>query len=124
MFNSVEDILFWFFRCKTMRYEFFQKQYCVNDKLCSVDDIDIILSRLLLSGKLTNNHIKILIKYCEQNIIPSYIRNDYNDVVLWNDLISILKNVFVEKGFLNSSNNYDCFAMNDNIDDLKNVGNA
>jgi hypothetical protein len=124
-FDSVEAILFWFCRCKNFRYDLMQKNSSsILGKICSIDDVEIILNRLLLARIILPEHIKVLKKYTEQSIIPTPGIDDDADVFLWKDLIDALFPVFSKKGFLQDCDNEkNCCVLekNSNMNEIKNT---
>ncbi len=126
-FNSVEDVLFWFCKCKMLRYDLLQKDISSSKKVCSIDDIEIILTRLLLSRTISADHIKVLKKYSDQSIIPVSGMDDDYDVFLWENLMDILFPVFLKKGFLQAVDDVKSDAVStckiqydSDLQDLKN----
>ena len=99
-FDTAEEVWFWFCLCESS-----PKGYSGYSsgmmRPCETSDVVIILKRLILNKKLTQEHLKVLSMYGLKQISPS---ERYGDPVfhcfLWKQALEKLSEVFKLKGII------------------------
>ena len=101
-FVSAEEAWFWFCKYNGRRNGY--KSVSTAHKVlrpCSVDDVYIVVSKLLLSGAITKQHLSVLLKYGKHQIEPDgRIFDECEDAVLWREAMAKMEKVFMEKGIV------------------------
>lgn len=54
-FQNAEQLWFWFLYSKSIRYNFSKTRACATRRPCEVLDVETLITKLYLAGKLTDN---------------------------------------------------------------------
>jgi len=100
-FESAEEAWFWFckydvrngYKPKTSDYKIIRP--------CFLDDIYIVVSKLYLSRKIKERHLKTLIKYGRMQIAPDgRIVDEQDEALWWEDAMDKMETLLRAKGIV------------------------
>ena len=101
LFNSAEEAWLWFCKYESMVKSKPKNSSCRIVRPCYLDDIYIAVSRLYLARKISERHVKTLIKYGKLQLIPDErISDEYMEAMWWQDAMDKLEILLIKKGIV------------------------
>ncbi len=100
LFDSAEEAWFWY--CK-YEEKSFSKSNSSNKIIrpCYLDDIYIVVSKLYLARKISERHLKTLIKYGKMQVVPDHrILEEQEEALWWDDAMDKLETILMKKGIV------------------------
>ncbi len=101
-FHSVEQLWFWFLYTKQLRNGFsYQNNRGGGKKICELLDVETLITRLYLSGKLTDEHLSVMKEFGDKRRCPhQHIWAENKKAAVWNAAMQIINTEAVKKGWL------------------------
>ncbi len=105
LFDSAEEAWFWFCRYdERIGYKSNNSNFKII-RPCQLDDIYIVVSRLYIARKISERHLKTLIKYGRLQIVPDErILEEQEEALWWSDAMDKLEIVLIKKGIVKCKN--------------------
>ncbi|MBQ6110627.1 MAG: hypothetical protein IJL05_04565 [Alphaproteobacteria bacterium] len=99
-FQNAEQLWFWFVYSKSAQNGFIH--HCANTKRpCELLDVETLITKLYLSGKLSDEQLKIMKKFGDKRRAPhQYIYSENKAAMLWKNAMDTLKDAANKKGWL------------------------
>ena len=99
-FQNAEQLWFWFLYSKSIQNNF--RHNCSSVKRpCEILDVEILITKLYLAGKLTEAQLETMKKFGDRRRAPNqYIYAENKHAALWNSAMETLKESAKEKGWI------------------------
>ena len=99
-FENAQEVWFWFCFCESIPKGYNENtNYAVRP--CETSDIAIIIKRLIIEKKLSQEHLKVLSLYGLKQIEPSEKYGEpAHHCFLWKQALERLSKVFLSKGII------------------------
>ena len=99
-FQNAEQLWFWFLYSKSIQNNFRRNSGSVK-RPCEILDVEILVTKLYLSGKLSEAQLETMKKFGDKRHAPNqYIYAENKFVALWNSAMDTLKKSAKEKGWI------------------------
>lgn len=99
-FQNAEQLWFWFLYSKSMQNGFNYHRSSVK-RPCEILDVETLITKLYLCGKLTDEQLNIMKKFGDKKRSPhQYIYSENRATALWNSAMDVLKDYASKKGWL------------------------
>ena len=98
-FTNAEHLWFWFVSSRRLQSGLGRKGKAESDRPCELVDIEAMISRLYMSGKLTIKHLEVLRKYGEKRLVPNG-HTERQAAAVWDEAISIIARECRRKGWI------------------------
>ena len=98
-FTNAEHLWFWFVSSRRLQTGIGRKTRAESDRPCELVDIEAMISRLYMAGRLAIKHLEVLKKYGEKRLVPNG-HNERQDATLWDEAISIIAYECKRKGWI------------------------
>ena len=99
-FQSAEQLWFWFLYSKSIQNGIHRPVSSIR-RPCELLDVETLITKLYLSGKLTDEQLDVLKKYGDKRRAPhQYIYAENKAAALWNSAMEIIKSSAYKKGWL------------------------
>ena len=83
-FHSAEQMWFWFVYSKSVQMGFVRKSNPSNKRACELLDVETLITKLYLSGKLTDEQLLVMKEYGDKHRAPhQYIWAENRAADLW-----------------------------------------
>lgn len=101
-FQNAEQIWFWFTYSRSVRQDIGnQSRYGSGRRVCELLDIESLVTKLYLCGKLSAEHLSVMKKYGDRRRAPhQYVWRENHDAAVWNSAMKILELAGREKGWI------------------------
>ena len=100
-FHNAEQMWFWFIYSKSVQSGFMRHNFTANKKVCELLDVETLITKLYLSGQLTEEHLKIMKKFGDKRRAPhQYIWSENHDAYIWKCAMDILENAAKKKHWI------------------------
>ena len=100
-FHNAEQMWFWFVYSKSIQSGFIQKRHQSTKRVCELLDIETLVTKLYLSGQLSQEQLSIMKKYGDKRRAPhQYIWSENHDAYVWQCAMSVLENAARKKNWL------------------------
>ncbi len=100
-FHTAEQMWFWFIYSKSVQSGFIQNHRCSATKICELLDVETMITKLYLSGALTEEHLAVMKKYGDKRRAPhQYIWAENHDAYVWKCAMEIIENASRKKGWI------------------------
>lgn len=100
-FQSGEQLWFWFLYSKSVRNDFSRIHYTPTRRPCEILDVESLITKLYLSGKLTEEQLSIMKEFGDKRRAPhQYIWKENRATQLWNDAMMILNDAAQKRGWI------------------------
>lgn len=101
-FHNAEQMWFWFVYSKSVQSGFIQNHRTGSRRVCELLDVETMITKLYLSGQLTEEHLSVMKKYGDKRRAPhQYIWNENHDAYLWKCAMEILENAARKNNWIN-----------------------
>ena len=98
-FQNAEQMWFWFLYSKSIQNGF-RKTSCVH-RPCEILDVETLITKLFLSGKLTEEQLLVMKKFGDKKRAPhQYIYSENRATALWNSAMQIIGDVARKNGWI------------------------
>ena len=99
-FQNAEQLWFWFLYSKSVQNGFMRK-YSTTRRPCEVLDVETMITKLYLAGKLTTEQLSVMKKFGDKKRAPhQYIYSENRAAGLWNSAMEILDSAAKQKGWI------------------------
>jgi hypothetical protein len=100
-FQSGEQLWFWFLYSKAVRNGFSRIQYTPTRRPCEILDVESLITKLYLSGQLTDEQLNVMKKFGDKRRAPhQYIWSENHAAQLWNDAMCVLNDAAKKRGWI------------------------
>ncbi len=90
-FQSAEQLWFWFLYSRSIRNDFSRARANPTRRPCEILDIETMITKLYLSGRLTDEQLAVMKKYGDKRRAPhQYIWNENKDAAEWKKAMDVL----------------------------------
>ena len=99
-FQSAERLWFWLLYSKSVQNSFL-KQHQTIRRPCEILDVETLITKLYLSGKLSDEQLKIMKKFGDKKRAPhQYIYSENRAAAIWDSAMKTLENAARKNGWL------------------------
>ncbi len=101
LFENAEEAWFWY--CRYDERNGFKLNNSSNRiiRVCNLDDIYLVVSKLYLAKKISERHLKTLIKYGRMQIVPDErIEEEKDEALWWSDAMDKIEIILKNKGIV------------------------
>ena len=99
-FQNAEQLWFWFLFSKSVQNNFIRKTTTVR-RPCELLDVETLITKLYLSGKLTDEQLNVMKKFGDKKRAPhQYIYSENKAAALWQSAMETLTDAAYQKGWL------------------------
>ncbi len=101
-FQNAEQIWFWFLYSKSVRNDIgMHNGRTATRRVCELVDVETLITKLYLSGKLTDAQLAIMKEFGDRHRAPhQYVWRENHAAALWDAAMSVLEDAAREKGWL------------------------
>ncbi len=100
-FQSAEQLWFWFLYSKSIQNGFARGHAPTRKRVCEVLDVETLITKLYLCGKLSDAHLNVMKKFGDRRRAPhQYIWTENRAAALWNDAMKIIEDAASERGWI------------------------
>ncbi|MBO4683018.1 MAG: hypothetical protein J5611_00350 [Alphaproteobacteria bacterium] len=101
-FQNAEQIWFWFIYSKSVHNDFArQNRYGSTRRICELVDVETLVTKLHLCGKLSIEHLTVMKTYGDKRRAPhQYIWRENHDAAVWDSAMRILNKAARDKGWI------------------------
>lgn len=101
-FQNAEQLWFWFLYSKQMRENNFGRMRAAPTRRpCEVLDVETMITKLYLSGRLNDEQLCIMKKFGDRRRAPhQHIWNENRAAALWNSAMNVLDTAARERGWI------------------------
>lgn len=98
-FQNAEQLWFWFLYSKSMQNNF-RGHHSGTKRPCEILDVEVLITKLYLSGKLSEEQLETMKKFGDKRHAPrQYIYAENKSAALWNSAMKTLGQSAKEKGW-------------------------
>lgn len=99
-FQNAEQLWFWFLYSKSLQNGL-NRNYASVRRPCELIDVETLITKLYLSGKLTDTQLKIMKKFGDKRRAPhQYIYSENKYASLWQTAMDTLNEYAKDKGWI------------------------
>lgn len=99
-FQNVEQLWFWFLYSKSLQNGF-MRNYSSIKRPCELLDVETMITKLYLAGKLSDEQLYVLKKFGDKKRAPhQYIYSENRAARLWNEAMQTIDNEARKKDWL------------------------
>lgn len=99
-FQNAEQLWFWFLYSKSIQNGFCHNRPA-NNKPCEILDVETLITKLYLCGKLTDEQLNVMKKFGDKRRTPhQYIYYENKSAALWQSAMDTLQEYASAKGWL------------------------
>jgi hypothetical protein len=100
-FQSAEQLWFWFLYSRAVRNDFSRVRANPTRRPCEILDVETMITKLYLSGKLTEEQLNVMKKYGDKRRAPhQHIWNENKDAAKWKIAMEVLENAAQKSGWI------------------------
>ena len=101
-FQNAEQMWFWFLYSKSVRNDVGrQNGRNATRRVCELVDVETMITKLYLCGKLTAEHLRVIKEYGDRRRAPhQYIWRENHDAAVWGSAMNIIDDAARAKGWL------------------------
>ncbi|MBO7509424.1 MAG: hypothetical protein J6T57_04085 [Alphaproteobacteria bacterium] len=101
-FQNAEQIWFWFMYSKSVRGDMARQNNNTNSRrICELVDVETMVTKLYLSGKLNAEHLSVMKEYGDRRRAPhQYVWRENHAAAVWNEAMKIIDNAARAKGWI------------------------
>ncbi len=100
-FQSAEQLWFWFLYSKSVRNGFNQNHNVTTRRVCEILDVETLITKLYLSGKLTDAQLAVMKKFGDRRRAPhQYIWAENHAAALWRSAMDVIDSAAKQMGWL------------------------
>ncbi len=99
-FQNPEQLWFWFLYSKSIQNSF-MRNYSTVKRPCELLDVETLITKLYLSGKLTEEQLNVMKKFGDKKRAPhQYIYSENRAAALWDSAMQTLGNAARKNGWI------------------------
>lgn len=99
-FQNAEQLWFWFIYSKSVQNGFHHHHSSIK-RPCEILDVETLITKLYLSGKLTEEQLNTMKKFGDKRRAPhQYIYSENKSAAIWKSAMDILETYASRKGWL------------------------
>lgn len=100
-FQSSEQLWFWFLYSKSVRNSFSRMHTRPTRRPCEILDVETLITKLYLSGKLTDEQLKVMKEFGDKRRAPhQHIWNENKAAEHWRNAMNILHIACQKRGWI------------------------
>lgn len=100
-FQNSEQLWFWFLYSKSVQNGFSRNRNIPTRKVCELLDVETLITKLYLSGKLTNEQLSVMKKFGDRRRAPhQYVWSENRAADLWRSAMDTISVAAKERGWL------------------------
>lgn len=101
-FQNAEQIWFWFVYSRAVHSDIVrQKKLGTSRRICELVDVETLITKLYLCGKLTNEQLAVMKKYGDRRRAPhQYVWRENHDAAVWAAAMRVLDMAAHDKGWI------------------------
>ncbi|MBR1380097.1 MAG: hypothetical protein IJ560_00700 [Alphaproteobacteria bacterium] len=100
-FPNAEQLWFWFLYSKSIRSMLTHTHNNSVRRVCELIDVETLITKLYLSGQLTDEQIGIMKQFGDLRRAPhQYIWRENRAAYIWNDAMNIIANAARARGWI------------------------
>ena len=100
-FQSAEQLWFWFLYSKSVRNDFSRLRTNPTKRPCEVLDVETLITKLYLSGKLNDNQLCVMKQFGDRRRAPhQHIWAENRAAQMWGAAMAILDKAARERGWI------------------------
>ena len=101
-FQNAEQIWFWFIYSRSVRNDIAQQhRYSSMRRVCELVDVESLVTKLYLCGKLTSEQLSVMKEYGDKRRAPhQYVWRENHDAAVWDAAMKALDMAAREKGWI------------------------
>ncbi len=101
-FQSAEQLWFWFLYSKSVQNGFTRQHGNPTRRVCELMDVESLVTKLYLCGKLTDEQLGVMKKYGDRRRAPhQYIWAENRAAALWHDAMETIEHAAIIRGWIN-----------------------
>lgn len=99
-FNTAEQLWFWFVYSKCVRTPF-SRTFTTTKRPCELMDVEILITKLYLSGKITREQLEIMRLYADKRRSPNpNIYTEFRHCILWDKAMATIEHFARLRGWI------------------------
>ena len=100
-FQSAEQLWFWFLYSKSVQNDVLRRRGTQTRRPCEILDVEMLITKLYLCGKLTDNELSVMKKFGDKRRAPhQHIWAENHAVVIWEHAMNILNTAAQKRGWI------------------------
>lgn len=100
-FQSSEQLWFWFLYSKSVRNGFIQNSMRGTRRVCELVDVETLITKLYLSGKLTNEQLQVMKEFGDKRRAPhQYIWRENRAADQWRRAMDVIQDAAKSRGWI------------------------
>lgn len=100
-FQSAEQLWFWFLYSKSVRNGFSRIHSNPTKRPCEILDVETMITKLYLSGKLNDEQLQIMKKFGDKRRAPhQYIWNENRAAAQWKSAMDVIEHTAQKLGWI------------------------
>ena len=100
-FQNAEQLWFWFLYSKSVQNGFARNRGTSMRRVCEVLDVETLITKLYLSGELTDAQLDIMKRFGDRRRAPhQYIWAENRAAALWDSAMKTLNNAAAARGWI------------------------
>ncbi len=100
-FQNAEQMWFWFVYSRSVRGDMNRQNNRGNSPVCELLDVETMITKLYLSGQLTDEQLAVMKKFGDKKRAPhQYIWAENHDAYLWKCAMETLENAARKKDWI------------------------
>lgn len=100
-FQNAEQLWFWFLYSKSVQNGFIAHRYTPTKRPCELLDVETLITKLYLSGKLNDEQLNVMKKFGDRRRAPhQYVWAENKAADLWRTAMSVLEKEAIKRGWI------------------------
>ena len=100
-FQSTEQLWFWFLYSKSVRNDFSRTRHTPTKRPCEILDVETMITKLYLSGKLTDEQLAVMKKFGDKRRAPhQHIWNENHAAAQWRTAMAVIDVAAKKSGWI------------------------
>lgn len=100
-FQSAEQLWFWFLYSKSVRNDFSRTRHTLTKRPCEILDVETMITKLYLSGKLTDEQLAVMKKFGDKRRAPhQHIWNENHAAAQWRAAMAVIDVAAKKSGWI------------------------
>ena len=100
-FLNSEQLWFWFLNSKKIKNGFNQNKFSYGKRICEIMDIEILITKLYLSGKLNEQQLQVMKEFGDKRRSPhQHIWSENKKASVWSTAMQTLQSEAIKKGWI------------------------
>ena len=100
-FQNAEQLWFWFLYSKSVQNGFIRNHNRCTKRVCELLDVETLITKLYLSGKLTDEQLGVMKKFGDRKRAPhQYIWSENKAADLWRKAMQTLETAAMQRGWI------------------------